>query len=135
MTTTWHAFVGWWPPTTGARVIVDRHHLAWQHARRLITDHVRPATTDGCPHCAADAENILGELHDLPEDTEWAGQLDGNDLRIKADPDWRGTAPTIPFEDWPELGTTVDPPDRHRTRGIVIRDSGFPPFPATYKRP
>jgi hypothetical protein len=80
MMTTWRVFIG----DPGRRTHTDLTGLTWLKARDVLLAFVREETSGGeiCDHCAGQARTAENSLVNLPEGSEWNGDLDWDELKL-----------------------------------------------------
>jgi hypothetical protein len=56
--------------------------MTWTEAHTLMVDKFERWTRDDCPPCAANATDQLPALRALTPNTEWQGEVEGDDYLI-----------------------------------------------------
>lgn len=83
---TYRAFIGEWDDEDEAdpfRTVRDARRLPWEAARRVLTSFARDILdVDDCPWCKGYAQDALAELEALEPGSEWAGDIEHDDLRL-----------------------------------------------------
>lgn len=79
----WRAFVGQIGDSRPDRSYIDRGGLTWEQAREALIEHLRPYETDECVDCREAGTEALAVLAALPEGSEWAWEVDGEDYLLE----------------------------------------------------
>lgn len=79
--TEWWVFIGWWMDGEPEAAFVDKR-MTWPEAHAFMVDRFERWTHDSCPPCANNAADQLPALRNLAPDSEWQGEVEGDDYLI-----------------------------------------------------